>query len=123
MNNGSRWIAFVSRLLHLAGIYFFTKGFLLTRMVLDNKSSCEVLPFDSSNNQVAGNVNGNGCWHDKSFDKAVVIIIDALRYDFTVPFVSRDESPEAHLFHDNIPVLYETAVKNPANAFLLPFIV
>ncbi|KAJ5533522.1 hypothetical protein N7494_010074 [Penicillium frequentans] len=109
-------------LLHLAGIYFFTKGFLLTRMVLDNKSSCEVLPFDNSNHQVAGNTNGKGCWHEKSFDKAVVIIIDALRYDFTVPFASQDESEEVHLFHDNIPVLYETAVKNPANAFLLPFI-
>ncbi|KAJ5669309.1 hypothetical protein N7462_010379 [Penicillium macrosclerotiorum] len=67
-------------------------------------------------------LQGNGCWHEKSFDKAVVIIIDALRYDFTVPFVPKDESETVHLFHDNIPVLYETAVNNPANAFLLPFI-
>ncbi|KAJ5280074.1 Type I phosphodiesterase/nucleotide pyrophosphatase/phosphate transferase [Penicillium angulare] len=108
-------------LLHLAGIYFFTKGFLLTRMVLDNKSSCEILPFESSN-VANGKKDGNGCWHETSFDKAVVIIIDALRYDFTVPFVAEGESEEAHIFHDNIPVLYETAVKNPANAFLLPFI-
>jgi len=108
------------RCLHVAGIYFFTKGFLLTRMVLDNKSSCEVLPFDNSN--AVGNKNGNGCWHEKSFDKAVVIIIDALRYDFTVPFAGSDAGQEAQIFHDNIPVLYETAVKNPANAFLLPFI-
>ncbi|KAI5295377.1 mannose-ethanolamine phosphotransferase gpi13 [Ascosphaera acerosa] len=33
-------------LIHLSGIYFFTKGFLLTRSVLDNKSTCEVLPFE-----------------------------------------------------------------------------
>ncbi|KAJ5717645.1 hypothetical protein N7488_003291 [Penicillium malachiteum] len=110
------WILF----LHIAGIYFFTKGFLLTRMVLDNKSSCDVLPFDSST-AITGNKD-KGCWHEKSFDKAVVIIIDALRYDFTVPFVPQDETEYAHHFHDNIPVLYETAVKSPANAFLLPFI-
>ncbi|KAL4778474.1 hypothetical protein BJX76DRAFT_139209 [Aspergillus varians] len=110
------WILF----LHVVGIFFFTKGFLLTRMVLENKSSCNVLPFsDSPSPEQSGD---NGCWHQKSFDKAVVIIIDALRYDFTVPFVPNAESESAHLFHDNIPVLYETAVKTPQNAFLLPFI-
>ncbi|KAJ5092370.1 hypothetical protein NUU61_007240 [Penicillium alfredii] len=113
-------------LLHVAGIYFFTKGFLLTRMVLDNASSCQVLPFDDASTQShstpTARHGGNGCWHEKSFDKAVVIIIDALRYDFTVPFTPTEESDSAHLFHDNIPVLYETAVNSPANAFLLPFI-
>lgn len=93
-------------------------------MVLENKSSCEVLPFDiAADSDIAPiNQRENGCWHQKSFDKAVVIIIDALRYDFTVPFVPKEEDESAHLFHDNIPVLYETASKNPANAFLLPFI-
>jgi phosphatidylinositol glycan class O len=102
----------------------FTKGFLLTRMVLENKSSCDVLPFEDilAQPQTAPSKQGKGCWHEKTFDKAVVIIIDALRYDFTVPFASSEETETAHLFHDNIPVLYETAVKNPANAFLLPFI-
>lgn len=32
------------------------------------------------------------------------------------------QNHSAHLFHDNIPVLYETAVEAPQNAFLLPFI-
>ncbi|OJJ43810.1 hypothetical protein ASPZODRAFT_154318 [Penicilliopsis zonata CBS 506.65] len=101
---------------HVVGIFFFTKGFLLTRMVLDNKSSCDVLPFDEVSQ------HREGCWHPKSFDKAIVIIIDALRYDFTVPFAPTTESATAHLFHDNIPVFHETAVETPQNAFLLPFI-
>lgn len=105
--------------MHLAGIWFFKKGFLLTRMVLEDKSSCDVLPLDDS---ASLSQTRDGCWHDKSFDKAVVIIIDALRYDFTVPFAPKDESESVHLFHNNIPVLYETSVNNPANAFLLPFI-
>ncbi|EKV12236.1 Phosphoethanolamine N-methyltransferase, putative [Penicillium digitatum PHI26] len=112
-------------LLHAAGIYLFTKGFLLTRMVLENKSSCDVLPFEdilAQPHTVLGSKQQNGCWHEKTFDKAVVIIIDALRYDFTVPFAPKGESDVVHLFHNNIPVLYETAVQNPANAFLLPFI-
>lgn len=114
------------RLLHVAGIYLFTKGFLLTRMVLENKSSCDVLPFEDilaqPHTTALGSKQQKGCWHEKTFDKAVVIIIDALRYDFTVPFAPKGESDTVHLFHNNIPVLYETAVQNPANAFLLPFI-
>ncbi|PWY82960.1 phosphoethanolamine N-methyltransferase [Aspergillus heteromorphus CBS 117.55] len=109
------WILF----LHVVGIFFFTKGFLLTRMVLENKSSCDVLPFGDA---ATSGKKVDGCWHQKSFDKAVVIIIDALRYDFTVPFAPNGDLESAHLFHDNIPVLYETAVKSPQNAFLLPFI-
>ncbi|EPS28624.1 hypothetical protein PDE_03570 [Penicillium oxalicum 114-2] len=114
------WILF----LHLAGIYFFTKGFLLTRMVLETKSSCNILPTDEASAKVGSSTTGNqnGCWHEKTFDKAVIIIIDALRYDFTVPFASANENQTAHLFHDNIPVLYETATQSPSNAFLLPFI-
>ncbi|KAJ5338819.1 hypothetical protein N7452_005547 [Penicillium brevicompactum] len=107
-------------LLHIAGIYLFTKGFLLTRMVLENKSSCDVLPFEGAVSQAPGNIQ-KGCWHEKTFDKAVVIIIDALRYDFTVPFAPKDNE-DTQLFHDNIPILYETAIQQPANAFLLPFI-
>lgn len=93
-------------------------------MVLDNKSSCEVLPFDDSSHAPSwtGGNSDKGCWHQKSFDKAIVIIIDALRYDFTVPFAPSVENEQAHLFHNNIPVLYETAVNQPEKAFLLPFI-
>ena len=58
----------------------------------------------------------------------MVIIIDALRYDFAIPFdkISEVESysgprtPQA--FHNALPFLYETAVKEPQNAFLRPFI-
>ncbi|PYH49871.1 mannose-ethanolamine phosphotransferase GPI13 [Aspergillus saccharolyticus JOP 1030-1] len=103
--------------LHVVGIFYFTKGFLLTRMVLENKSSCDVLPFADTNTKKV-----DGCWHKKSFDKAVVLIIDALRYDFTVPFPSDVDSGSEPLFYNNLPVLYETAVNTPENAFLLPFI-
>jgi phosphatidylinositol glycan class O len=58
----------------------------------------------------------------------VVIIIDALRYDFAIPFdqINKTESysgpktPQA--FHNALPFLYETAIKEPHNAFLRPFI-
>ncbi|KAF1844521.1 uncharacterized protein K460DRAFT_309483 [Cucurbitaria berberidis CBS 394.84] len=123
-------------ILHVLGIYLFTSGFLLTRLVLDHKSDCAVPPIDSANKYTAGNAE-KGCWHPKTFKKAVVIIVDALRYDFTVPFGEQFETTDVSSiandpagappvaprhFHDAIPILYETAKNRPNNAFLLPFI-
>ena len=105
----------LSSLLHAIGIYFFTKGFLLTRLVLDYKSGCAAPPFDLG--ERSPKTHTDGCWHPKTFDKAVIIIIDALRYDFTVPF-----SGEPHHFHNALTVLDETARQSPGDAFLLPFI-
>ncbi|KAL9601894.1 MAG: hypothetical protein Q9219_002247 [cf. Caloplaca sp. 3 TL-2023] len=101
--------------LHALGIFFFTKGFLLTRLVLDHKSQCSAPPID-----IPGVKPGSqdiGCWYPKTFDKAVIIVIDALRYDFTVP-----AERAIHRFHNAFTVLHETSVQQPGNAFLLPFI-
>lgn len=59
-----------------------------------------------------------GCWHPKTFNKTVIIIIDALRYDFTIPYYDDD----AQHFHNALTVLYETTIQTPHDAFLLPFI-
>ena len=98
------------------GIYFFTKGFLLTRLVLDHKSDCLFPPGEFHQSSPRSYLEG--CWHPKTFEKAVVIIIDALRYDFTVPYY--DEDPQH--FHNVLTILYETTIQNHRNAFLLPFI-
>ena len=101
--------------MHGMGIWLFTGGFLLTRLVLEEHSSCTAPPIGSD--LAHGNID-EGCWHPKSFDKAVLILIDALRYDFTVP----EDPATAHAFHNSFPFLYETARKSPQNAFLRPFI-
>ncbi|TPX15550.1 uncharacterized protein E0L32_004248 [Thyridium curvatum] len=100
---------------HAAGLVFFTSGFLLTRLVLDEKSSCAAPPLQDPSLSGLGTVE-SGCWHPKTFDRAVVVLIDALRYDFTVPVADNAE------FHNAFPFLYETAVAHPERAFLRPFI-
>jgi len=112
------WVFFI----HASGIYFFTKGFLLTRLVLEEKSSCPSPPIAPHNTFKGSGTPEAGCWHPKTFEKAVVIVIDALRYDFTIPFANTTETGPAQAFHNSLPFLYETAVKEPQNAFLLPFI-
>ncbi|CZT05873.1 probable GPI ethanolamine phosphate transferase 3 [Rhynchosporium agropyri] len=112
------WVFFI----HASGIYFFTKGFLLTRLVLDEKSTCSEPPIALHNSFKGSGTPEAGCWHPKTFEKAVVIVIDALRYDFTIPFANTSESGPAQAFHNSLPFMYETAVREPHNAFLLPFI-
>ncbi|KAI7463114.1 hypothetical protein KC351_g16016 [Hortaea werneckii] len=105
---------------HGIGIGLFLNGFLLSRLVLQNRSECTVPPIELPG-YTAGSV-GRGCWHPKGFDKAVVIVVDALRYDFTVPFQPKPSDEQPHYFHNALPVLYETSVQQPNNAFLRPFI-
>jgi GPI ethanolamine phosphate transferase 3 subunit O len=115
-------------LLHALGLYLFMNGFLLTRLVLNDLSECAVLPIEEHSVGVGSGDSyktgswETGCWHSKTFDRAVVVVIDALRYDFTVPFQPRDGDDRPRHFHNGFPVLYETAEKYPENAVLLPFI-
>ena len=89
--------------------------------MLENKSECAVPPIDLSAGYTPGSFSA-GCWHPKAFDKAVVIIVDALRYDFTVPFSPGKPGEQPQHFHNALSVLYETATSQPNNAVLLPFI-
>ncbi|CAJ0750940.1 14674_t:CDS:2 [Entrophospora sp. SA101] len=57
-----------------SGLYLFTRGFLLTRLVLENHSDCET--------EDTSSFEHNGCWYPAPFKKAIIIIIDALRFDF-----------------------------------------
>ncbi|EPE10122.1 gpi ethanolamine phosphate transferase [Ophiostoma piceae UAMH 11346] len=106
---------------HAAGIFYFTSGFLLTRLVLDEQATCAVSPLGDGSSHVPN--PETGCWHPKTFDRAVVVLIDALRYDFTVP-VSSDNTTgtQAEIFHNAFPFLYDTAASEPTRAFLRPFI-
>ncbi|KAK0722981.1 GPI ethanolamine phosphate transferase 3-like protein [Lasiosphaeria miniovina] len=111
--------------IHVVGIGLFTGGFLLARLVLDDKSSCDAPPTLNSTTGHGldilgpwagkGTVEG-GCWHPKTFDRAVIVLIDALRYDFTVPV------DDNSAFHNALPFMYDTSLASPNNAFLRPFI-
>lgn len=119
-------MAFLTFLLFLQiiGLYLFTTGFLLTRLVLDNRSKCDEPPIDLQNTASLFKPGSHetGCWHPKTFSKTVILLIDALRYDFTVPFQPRHQDDVPQHYHDAFTVLYDTAVREPQNAVLLPFI-
>jgi phosphatidylinositol glycan class O len=66
-------------LIHVGAIYLFTRGFLLSRSVLDSKSECKNTNIDESG---GGSMLGaDECWYPQQYKKAVVIVIDALRFE------------------------------------------
>ncbi|KAK9473663.1 uncharacterized protein V1510DRAFT_375316 [Dipodascopsis tothii] len=91
-------------------IALFSSGFLLSRIVLDQRSECAAVP---------GGGKAGECWHPKAFDRAVVVVIDALRYDFLVP--PADESLRLEC-HDALRAPLELATADPARAALFRFV-
>lgn len=89
------WVFFV----HLAGIYLYTRGFLLTRLALSDINTCD----DGS------------CKLPPTHKRAVVLVIDALRFDFLSPHPPEPPSP----YHHNVLRLpQELTAANPTHSFL-----
>ncbi|KAJ3288525.1 mannose-ethanolamine phosphotransferase gpi13, partial [Borealophlyctis nickersoniae] len=89
--------------LHIAGLFLFSSGFLLTRLELDTRNNCT--SFRAPEGRSPGeNDLGAGCWHPRRYDRAVLIMIDALRYDFTVFNETLEE--EARRTGDNSSIPY-----------------
>ncbi len=95
------WILLYLFSLHLLGIYFFTRGFLLSRLSLSTVTSCS----DST----------SPCTLSPTHKRAVLLIIDSLRFDFLSPHPPQPHSP----YHHNVLTLpRELTAKQPRNSFL-----
>ncbi|KAM6169678.1 GPI ethanolamine phosphate transferase 3 [Rhynchocyon petersi] len=74
------WVCF----LFYAGIALFTSGFLLTRLELTNHSSCQEPPGPGPL-PWGGRGKPGACWMASRFSRVVLVLIDALRFDFAQP--------------------------------------
>jgi phosphatidylinositol glycan class O len=91
------WVTFVQ----LAGIYLFTRGFLLSRLSLPDRTDCSDPKFR--------------CTLAPTRSRAVFLIIDALRFDFISPNPPKPHSP----FHHNVLTLpRELTESQPHNSFI-----
>ncbi|KAH8990586.1 hypothetical protein EDB92DRAFT_1816763 [Lactarius akahatsu] len=99
----SSWIVLYLSLLHLVGIYLFTRGFLLSRLSLSTVSEC------SSTSAALP------CTLPPTHTRAVFLVVDSLRFDFLSPHPPEPHSP----YHHNVLTLpRELTAKRPRNSFL-----
>ncbi|KAM4707713.1 GPI ethanolamine phosphate transferase 3 [Discoglossus pictus] len=109
------FLAWVSVLFY-TGIWLFMSGFLLMRIELNNQSTCSDLPsLDLPNNHQQ---EPGTCWLPRRFEKAVVVIIDALRHEFA-KYDPENNDPKP--YQNKLEVIHQLISAQPRHARLYPF--
>lgn len=63
-----------------------------------------------------------GCWLPATFKHAVVLIIDALRFDFVAKQNNNNNNNNLKTYHNRLTSLHEMASQHPDHSFLFRFI-
>lgn len=107
------WVCF----LFFCGIGLFMSGFLLTRIELANSSSCSdplaPPPWDKQS------LPPGSCWLPQRFPKIVLVIIDALRFEFAL-FNPAKVNPLP--YENKLSFLHHLATSQPHHARLYRFV-
>ncbi|XP_052188828.1 uncharacterized protein LOC127799126 [Diospyros lotus] len=114
-------------LLHCISILFFTRGFLLTRTELPHYSNCS--DFSQSpclqttisstalprrKEEILNQSNADQrCWTKPAIDRLVIIVLDALRFDFVAPSTFFEEKTP---WMDKLQVLHKLASQEGSSA-------
>lgn len=87
-----KWVELLLPLLSIAGLYWFSASFFLAKRQLALTSTCEEGPelmkaiLGLSPPQVdlvfSRHDSEKGCWLDRRIDSLVILVVDALRFDF-----------------------------------------
>ncbi|GMG39174.1 unnamed protein product [Ambrosiozyma monospora] len=111
MNAHTLYVAvlFMFGVLQFIGLAFFTRGFLLSRQVLSDQATC------------LSQQGSEQCFQPQHFNKTLMLVIDALRFDFVIPVNESDQGFHTN-YHNNFPVLHRLFEEQPENSLLLKFI-
>ena len=103
----------------LSGTLIFLKGFLLSRTVIEKKSNCkEDFALRGDEHQ---NLGFNGCWMHGRFKKGIIIIIDAMKYDFMVYNSSLSNQTKVPPFKNKLKTIHSLLHNEPLNSRLYRF--
>ncbi|XP_038072067.1 GPI ethanolamine phosphate transferase 3-like [Patiria miniata] len=100
------------------GIMIFSRGFLLNRLEIQQKSYCTG-DSDHSGESIEG--ARQSCGEHRRYSKAIIIVIDALRYDFTLYNETLDNK-SALPFQNKLPFLHKLRSEKPQHSLLYEFI-
>ncbi|KAI8144828.1 hypothetical protein BJV82DRAFT_606405 [Fennellomyces sp. T-0311] len=100
------------------GLYFFLKGFLLTRQTLDIHANHNDVwdQFPLHEQSVKPSNHPPTIPANPPFERVIVIVIDALRFDFIVPMPDKDE-----YYLNRLPIIEKLHREHPASSLLYQF--
>lgn len=107
-------------LVFLSGALIFLKGFLLSRAVVETKSECDQ-DFAKTIQPPAHKHEVEGCWMHGRFKKAVVVVVDALRYDFLFYNSSLDNGGDTHPYINKFKNVDYLVTRKPLHSRLFKF--
>ncbi|XP_064467465.1 GPI ethanolamine phosphate transferase 3-like isoform X2 [Ornithodoros turicata] len=104
----------------VSGTLLFSAGFLLQRRVSEHHSSCADIneTFYKSTGVDLG-LSPTECWYPARFKKAVVLLIDALKYEFAVYGPPWND---AEYYRNKMTIFSELLSQNKSNAILFKFV-
>lgn len=120
-------LKFAFLLISILGTSFFGYGFLKVRKLLDNKSLCSHPPVE----KLFKDGDSSSCWLKTKPKKIVIIVIDALRIDFALPFADdsiqdgvggKFDKNKGNPAYNQLTVLSEISSSNPLASNLFHFI-
>ncbi|KAJ3128944.1 mannose-ethanolamine phosphotransferase gpi13 [Nowakowskiella sp. JEL0407] len=110
--------------IQIVGTYLFASGFLLSRLELPKFNTCEnqTSRFSLDNllkKKSLHQPKSQTCSHETPrFKRAVLILIDALRYDFAKWDYKYTNSTDTPNYINKLPILHEKLINSPGNALL-----
>lgn len=106
------------------GIYIFTQGFLLNRVVVPQNSTCS----DEISNSTLLHEHSSdvfhdygSCWRPARFKKAILIVIDALRYDFML-YNESLEGKDTLSFQNKLGIIHEVLKTRSGHGRIFKFV-
>ena len=118
-----RTVPLIGGICFIVGLVLFTKGFFLTRFEIQTFSRCEERP----NGEIAvfedveiERGKNSDCWMRRRYEKAVIILVDGLRYDFVAS--SLTETTSSHYYEHRMPVFKKLLNEYPECSVLYRFV-
>ena len=101
--NYSNWIALLVwfALLYTNGVVYFLKGFLLTRREIQAKSMT---------------TDETSCCLPAKYKKVIILVIDALRYDFLA--YQNLTGADNQIYHNKLQIIHQLLRDSPNNTAL-----
>eukprot|EP01083_Nonionella_stella_P130840 397195_1 len=112
---GTLWFLFGMLIVHATMTYLFISGFFLSKTELLLHSQCteyplqkkpvtmnENSPYNIDYTQIFNSLGMNdasSCWTSPKYDKIIILIVDALKFDFVSPWIDNQQAQDIDVLY------------------------